>query len=225
MLGKDTRRQLISGHFEAEKRNACACALGLFDAVLTVAYPPSRRVKSNVGGKRSFAHTRTTSQDHKVAVVQPTAFRIDTIEPRRHSRQMSAGIQRLLDILDCFGRRHQEALHRAGFALTFGDFVQRAFGGFDLALGVNTLAGVERIINQGSSNCHQFAQQRQIINLLGKVTRADEARTVSGQFHQIARPAKLTHRFVGFEKRFQRDRRDEHIAVDQAENLLIHPAV
>ena len=178
MLGKDTRRQLIGGHFEAEERNACACSLGLLDAVLAVTYPATRCIERNIGGKRRLAHTRTTSQDHKVGIMQTAAFRIDTIEAGGHPRQMSAGIQRLLDILDCFGRRHQEALHRAGFALTFGDFVQRAFGGFDLALGVNTLAGVERIINQGSSNCHQFAQQRQIINLLGKVTRADEARTV-----------------------------------------------
>ena len=134
-------------------------------------------------------------------------------------------MQCLFNIADGLGRCGKEALHRAGFALTFGDFVQSAFRGFDLALGVNALARVERIVDQRAANRHQFTQQREVINLLRKVTRADQASAICRQLNQIARSPKLPHGFVGFEKWLQRDGRHQHVPVNQTQYLFVNAAV
>jgi hypothetical protein len=63
------------------------------------------------------------------------------------------------------------------------------------------------------------------VNLLRKVARTDQTRTIGGQFDQIARSAQFLHRLIGFEKGLQRHRRDQHIPVDQTQYLLVNPAV
>ena len=134
-------------------------------------------------------------------------------------------MQRFFNIADRVGRCGEEGLHRAGFAFAFGDLVQSTFRSFDLALGVNALACVERIVDQRAAHRHQFTQQREVINLLRKVTRADQARAICRQLNQIARAPKLTHGFVGLKKWLQRDRRDQHVPINQTQYLFVNAAV
>ena len=79
LFGQDTRRQLIRRHFEAEKSNLGTSALGFFNAIFTLADPPPRSVEGDVGGKRCLAHTRATSENDKVGIVQTAAFGVNAI--------------------------------------------------------------------------------------------------------------------------------------------------
>ena len=133
--------------------------------------------------------------------MQPAAFGVDAIEAGRDARQMPAGLQRLFDVPDCFSRRLQKALHRAGFALTLGDLVERAFCSLDLAFGVDALAGIERIIDKRAAYRDQLAEQCEVVNLLGKITRANQASAVGSQLYQIARATQFTHCLVRLKKR------------------------
>ena len=157
--------------------------------------------------------------------MQAAAFGVDAVEAGGDTRKAATRIERLFDIADGLGRCGQEALHRAGFAFTLGDFIQRAFRSFNLPLGIYAFTSVQRIVDQSPAHRHKLPQQCQIVNLLGKVARANQACAIGGEFDQITRPAQFTHRFVGFKKRLQRDRRDQHVAVNQAQNMFKNPPV
>jgi hypothetical protein len=88
---------------------------------------------------------------------------------------MPAAVQRLFDILDRFGRGGEEALHAPRFAFAFGHLIKLRLGLLDLLLGIDRLAGVERPFNQPATDADQFAQQGEVVNLLGEIARADQA--------------------------------------------------
>ena len=172
LFGQDTRCQLIRRHFQTEERHFCADALIRWDAVFLFTQPPLRRVERDIGYKRGFAHARTPGQYHKIAVMQAANLGIDAVQARGDARQVAARLQRLFHVSDRFGGCRQEAFHAARFAFAFGNFIQRGFRRLNLSLGIDILAGVERVFNQSATNADQFAQQRQIVYLLRKIPRA-----------------------------------------------------
>ena len=92
LFGQDTRCQLVGGHFEAEKGDLGPCPLGLFDPVFAFPDPATRSVERNVGRKRGLAHTGTSGENHKVAVMQAAAFGVDAVEAGGHTRKMPPGL-------------------------------------------------------------------------------------------------------------------------------------
>ena len=225
LLGKDARRELVGGHFEAEKGDLGAHVLVAFDPVVLVAAKALRSVERDVGGERGLAHARTSGEDQEVRTVQPADLLVDAGKTRRDARQMAARIERAFGDADRLGRRLREALDRAQFHVAARDAIERAFGLLDLGARIDRFARVHRVIDKLPPDRDEFAQQREVENLLGEIARADQTRARSGQLRQIARPANRLHRLVGLEKRFQRHRRDGHVAVEQCHQLLEDPPV
>ena len=157
--------------------------------------------------------------------MQAADLAVDRIQAGGGAGQIAARLQRALDQADRLGRRGQKVGRLPALTLAFGHLVERAFGILDLLLGIDTLTGVERIFDQMSSDRDQFAQQRQIIDLLGKIARADQADIAFGQAHQIAGAAHFLQRLILFEKGFQRNRGDHHIAIEQFEYLAVDAAM
>ena len=144
MLSKDTRRQLVRRHFKTEKGGLGANTLFLRDAILPVTQPALRRIEGDVGGKRGLAHARASGKDDKVGIMQAAAFGVYAVEACGHARKMSTRIQGLFDIFDRLGRCGKEAFHASGFAFALGNLVKLRLCLFDLRLGVDNIAGVER---------------------------------------------------------------------------------
>ena len=122
-------------------------------------------------------------------------------------------------------RRHREALHRAFAAALLGDPVERRLGILDLALGIDLVRGVERLLDHLAPDADQRAKQGEIVNLLGEIARADDRRAAAGQLGEIGGPAHLLHLLVGLEQGPQRHRAGDHVLVEQAQDLLVDPPV
>ena len=114
----------------------------------------------------------------------------------------------------------------AALAAAFlGDPVERRLGRLDLALGIDLLAGVERLLDHLAADADQRAEQRQLVDLLGEVARADDRGAAAGQLGEIGGAAQLLHLLVRLEQRPQGHRRGDHVAVDQPQDLLVDPGV
>ena len=74
-------------------------------------------------------------------------------------------------ICDGQAGRLREALDAALAAAFLGDPVERGLGRLDLALGLDLLAGVERLLDHLAADADQRAQQRQVVDLLGEIAR------------------------------------------------------
>ena len=138
---------------------------------------------------------------------------------------MAARIERAFGRLQRGQARLAEAFDRPHFGLAARDAVERGFGLFDLRLRIDALAGVERVFDQHPPDAGQFAQQGEIVNLLGKVARADQPGAAAGELREITDPADRLHRLVGFEIGLQRHRRRDAVALDQRHRLLENAAV
>ena len=67
--------------------------------------------------------------------------------------------------------------------------------------------------------------KRQIVDLLGEVAGADDRRARAGQLGEIGGAAQLLHLLVRLEQRPERDRRGDHVAVEQPQDLLVDAPV
>ena len=161
----------------------------------------------------------------EVAVVQAAGLGVERVEAGGEAGQAAAGVERLLGHLHGHPGRHREALHRAFAAALLGDPVERRLGILDLALGIDLVAGVERLLDHLAADPDQRAQQGEIVDLLGEIARADDRRAAAGQLGEIGRPAELLHLLVRLEQRPQSHRAGDHVAVEQAQDLLVDPAV
>ena len=118
-----------------------------------------------------------------------------------------------------------EGLNAALLAAFFSNFIQRDFGLFDLLLWRDSVARVHRTFSHCPANRNKFTQQRQIIDLRGKITRTDQRGPASGQFCQITDAAKRLHRLIGLKLRAQRNRIGHHIAIKQQQDRIVDPPV
>ena len=157
--------------------------------------------------------------------VESAGLGIDRLEASGEPGKAAAGIERLLRHLHGHSRCHREALHRALAAPLLGHAVERRLGIFDLALGIDLVGGVERALDHLPADAHQRAEQRQIVDLLGEIARADDRRARAGKLRQISRAAHLLHLLVRLEQGPQSHRRGDHILVEQPQNLLVDPPV
>ena len=224
-LGKDAGGELVGRHFEAEECGGGAGRLLGGDSVLEVLDEPPRRVERDVRGERRLTHPRPPRDDDEVALVQAAGLGVDRVEPGGDAREAAAGVGGLFGHLDGEPRRFGEALDRALAAAFLGDPVERRLGLFDLALGFDLLAGVERALDHLAPDPDQSAQQRKIVDLFGEIARADHRGARSGQLGEIGRPADLLHLLVGLEQRPERYRARDHVLVDEAQDLLVDPPV
>ena len=138
---------------------------------------------------------------------------------------MAARVERLLGHLHRQPRRLAEGLDAALLAALLGDAVERDLGGLDLRLGIDRLAGIERLLDHLAADSDQLAQQRQIVDLLGEVARPDQRRAGAGELGEIGRPAALAHPLVGIEHWSQRHRARDHVAIHHAQDRLVDAGV
>ena len=195
------------------------------DAVLHVLEVAARGVERDVGGERGLAHARAAGEDDQVRIVEAAGLGVDRIEAGGEAGKAAAGVERLLGHLHGHAGRHREALDRAFAAAFLGDAVERRLGILDLALGIDLVRGVERLLDHLPADADQSAKQGEVVNLLGEIARADDRRARAGQLGEIGRAAQLLHLLVGLEQRPERDRRGDHVLVEEAQDLLVDPAV
>ena len=222
LFGQDTGGELVGAHFQAEEGGGCAYRLGRLDPVAHgVVDITLRSVESDVGHQRGFAHAGASGQDDKVGIVQPADLLVDRGEAGGLARDVTARIERLFDIEDRRARGGGECLGLVGGGCAFGNLVQRGFGVFDLLLRVDRFRGVHRAFDQAAPDRNQFAQQGQVIDLLGQFARGEQALTVGSEPGQIGDAAQRLQLFVRFEIGTQRDRRDNGLAIEQAQHALV----
>ena len=138
---------------------------------------------------------------------------------------MPARQQCLFDHFERGARGGGKTLRFAAGLCAFGDGIERRFGCFDLGQRRNTFAGVHCLFDQRAAHRDQFAQQRQIVNLLRQFARRQQALPVGGQARQIGGAAQFLQPIVGFEIGLERDRGYNRLAVDQRGNARKYAAM
>ena len=157
--------------------------------------------------------------------MQARCFLVERCQPRCLARQTAARIHRGFDHLDRFERRLAETGGLLAGRRAFSDAVKIGLGLRDAVDRACLFRCVERVFDQSPANAHQFAQKRQIINLLRQFARREKPCAVRGQLREIFGSAKLFQCLIGLEMRTQGDRRSGRIAFDQRENALINTLV
>jgi hypothetical protein len=224
-FGKDTGGELVRGHFEAEEGNRRSGRFRRRDSVLQIAVEPLRRVERNVGRERRLAHARAAGEDEEIGMVESAGLGVDAVKAGGDSGEAAARVERLFGHFHGHARRLGEGLHRSLAAAFLSDPVECRFGGFDLALGIDFLAGVERLLDHLAADLDQSAEQGQLVNLLGEVARPDDRRAAPRQLGEIGGAAKLLHLLVRLEQGTERDGARDHVAIDQAQYLLVNAGV
>jgi hypothetical protein len=225
LLGEDAGGELVGRHFEAEEADAGAGRFLGRDPVLHVADVTLGGVEGDVGGERGLAHARAAGEDDEIAVVEAAGLGVDQLEAGGDAGEAAAGVERLFGHLHGQAGGLGESLDVALAAAFLGDPVERRLGRLDLALGLDLLAGVERPLDHLAADADKRPEQGQIIDLVGEVAGANDRRAAAGQLSQVSRAAQLLHLLVGLEQRAQRHRAGDHVAVEQAQDLLVDAAV
>ena len=138
---------------------------------------------------------------------------------------MAAAVERLLGHLQRFLGGFGEALRLAFGAAFLGDLVQLGLGALDLSEGGNVLTRIERAFHEIAADADEGAQQREVVDLSGKVAGADDRRARAGQLGEIGRPADFLHPLVGLEQRLQGHRIGDAVAVGQPQDRFVDAAV
>ena len=123
-----------------------------------------------------------------------------------------------------FNRRfgHLDRGHRGGLEAgrlraagrAFSHFEQTRLGPRNLVQRFDLFGGVERAFDKIAAHAHQFAQQREVVNLLGQFARGKQALPIGSELREIGSAAQLGERFIALEQRLQRHRRDHHLAIE-----------
>jgi hypothetical protein len=195
------------------------------DPVLHVPHHALGRVEREIGGERCLAHAGTAGKDDEVGMVEAAGLGVDRLEAGGDARQAAAGVERLFRHLHGKPGGLGKALHGAFGAAFLRDPVERRLGLLDLALGIDVLAGVEGLFDHLAADADQRPEQRQLVDLAGEIARADDRRAAAGQLGEVGRPAQLLHLLVRLEQRPQGDRRGDHVAVDELQDLLVDAGV
>ena len=157
--------------------------------------------------------------------MQPADLLVDRRQPGGGAGDVPARIERALDPGDRGACGGAEGLCLAAAGRAFGDCVKRRFGKRDLVERLDRLGGVHRPFDEVASDRHQLAQQRQVVNLRGELARGEEPLAVGGEPCEIADPAHLPERLVGFEIGPQRHRGDDSLAIEQLDDALVEARV
>jgi hypothetical protein len=80
-------------------------------------------------------------------------------------------------------------------------------------------------LDEVAAHADEFAQQRQIVDLLRQFARGEQALPVAGQPREIGRAAQFPEALVALEIGLEGDRGDHRLAVDQREDALEHAAM
>jgi hypothetical protein len=190
-----------------------------------IAPQPVGRIEGDVGDERGLAHARAAGEDDEVRIVQPADLLVHRGKAGGLARDVAARKQRLLDHFQRGARGHAEALRLVAGLRPFGHGIERGFGAFDLFERGYRIAGVARAFHQVAAHRHQFAQQREVIDLLGQFARGEQALPVRRQPGEIGGAAQFLQPFVAFEIGLERDRRDHRLAIDQRQDAFIDAAV
>jgi hypothetical protein len=158
-------------------------------------------------------------------MVQAARLAIDRVHARRHAREAAACIERLFRQFHSKPRGVRKGFDAARFAALLCHAIERHFRCFDLFLRRGGGAGIHGVGGELSTHADQFAQQRQIVNLPGKIARADQRRTRSCELGEIGGAAELPHGLIRIKHRFERDRVRHHVAVCQQQDGIINAAM
>ena len=110
-------------------------------------------------------------------------------------------------------------------SLALGHLVERGFGLGDLVERGDVARGVECGLDQIAPHPHQFAQQRQVVDLLRQFATGEQALSIGGQLREIGRTAQLLEPFVAVEIGFERNRRRHRVAICQRQNAGVDALV
>ena len=157
--------------------------------------------------------------------MQAAGLVVDRVEAGGLARKAPPRIHRRLDHFQRAERRLAEGLRLAARRRAFGHAVEIGLGHLDLAQRFDLVRRVQRPFHEIAPHAHQFAQQREVIDLVGQFARVQQALAVGRQLRQIGRAPQLLQRLVALEIGLERNRRRHRIAVQQLEHAFIDALV
>ena len=134
LLGKDTRRQLLGRHFEAEEAHNRAIERLGGAVVLRLRPVHLRDVEGDVGRQRRLAHRRAARENDKVGILQPAHHAVEVRQARRKPGQAAIALIRLGRHLDRLGRRVAKRHEARAVLALVGKVEQPLLGLLDLRL-------------------------------------------------------------------------------------------
>ncbi len=158
-------------------------------------------------------------------MVQAAGLCVNAFNARGDARQAAPGIQRLFRQFHRHAGGLTKAFGAARFAALFGHAIERHFRLFDLLGRQHIFAGIQGAGRHVTPHAHQFAQQGEIIDLLGKITRPQKRGARACQLRQIRRPTQRLHGFIGFKHRLERHGVSDHRPVDQPHDGIVNAAM
>ena len=172
LLGQDAGDELLGRHFEAEKGDRRAGRLGRLDAVALV-----RRKRSAAANAMLVASAVLPMPGRPATMIRSDRWSPPIRELRRSKPVvMPDSPPPLLSAARHCGSSPSPLRRRTCPALgaaLLGDLVQLGLGALDLSEGGNVLTRVERAFDQVAADANQRPEQRQIVDLLREVPRAD----------------------------------------------------
>ena len=157
--------------------------------------------------------------------MQARCFLVDGRKPGGLARQAAARIHRRFGHLDRGQRSIAESGGLAPGRCAFGHAEQIRLGLGNAVHRRGVFRCIERAFDQPAPDADQFAQQRQIVNLLCQLARGEQAGAAGGQLRQIGRAAQVFQRLVRFEIGTQGDRRGGGVAFDQHQHAFVNAGV
>ena len=215
LLGENTRRQLLGGHFEAEEADNPAIH-GRLGSVSFGSGPEGfGDVESDVGRKRRLTHGWPAGEHDQVGTLQAAHHAIEINEPGGEAGQSAiafVGARRHLDGVGCRVAERHEA--RAIFALV-SKVVKARFRRFNLRFRRRIDGRIIGHIHHVLADDDQLAANSQIIDGAPVSLRIDDRRRRRSEPPEILRDGQLANGRLRVEERLQRDRRGVLAGLDQ----------
>ena len=123
LLGNDSGRELLGGHFEREKSHSAAVR-GLDRAVRQRArFERASDVVGDVGGERRLAHARAAGDDDQIRFLQPAHVLVDILQSGRDPGESALPAVGIGGHVDGRGHRVDEAQEAAAVLSELRQFV------------------------------------------------------------------------------------------------------
>ena len=210
LLGQNTSRELLRRHFEREEKNRRAARH--FRSGLDVLLPHARGVERHVGGERCFAHAGASGEDQKVRRLQAAQQAVDIGEARCHARNPPAARLRFLRQFHRAAQAFAEIDGAAAVFRAFADAVERLFGLFDLRLRRLVVRRFIGVVDDILADADERAAHAQILQDARIVAHVRHGGRGLRQTGEIAVTAHFHQPRIGFHRRVQGQRRDDHAA-------------
>ncbi len=224
MFGDDPGRQLLGGHFEREETDDAAVR-GLDHPVATRSrLVDPGDVERDVGRERSFAHARTTSEDHEIGGLQAAHVSVEIGKARCNAAKGTVALVSLRRHVDGGRQRLGKAPEAPVVPPRLRNLVEAPLRLLDLIAGTRIDRRIEGDVNDILADRDQLAPHREIVNAAPVIVGVDDGGRLAGKAGQILRHGHAAE-IMFAEKSLERHRRRQLASPDQRSRDLENAAM